>query len=330
MSSEGKYTVIELSEKLNVPRTTITDWLARYEVFVDFKIQGKRKIYTDKSVELLLEVKELRDKGLSSFDIEEELAKRHAIHGEFSGSGVAMPGEDEKKDEDRSKSSNVGGSALVNRNSINAEAAETLRSMLIEMTRRMDELEKQSRINLERSAKWNVAAFSTILILAAVSIFGFLMIRNITEEKEGIDKEKLKYLNMSQELSNMLLETKESKRLAEDKLIEIDGERSMLKTEMELLKTEVEKQKIEFENELQDAMGDVDRAKEAEMLALRDKFAEERLKLLEELDKAKKSREEIILMWAKVQEQMYSENSKEPEIPSLPPATEESKPAGNQ
>ena len=31
-------------EVLGVPRTTVTDWLVRYSSYIDYKIQGKRKV----------------------------------------------------------------------------------------------------------------------------------------------------------------------------------------------------------------------------------------------------------------------------------------------
>ncbi len=303
MGSESKYTVIELSDKLQVPRTTITDWLVRYAAFIDFKVQGKRKVYTDKSIEVLVEIKGLRDQGLSSFDIEEELAKRHPIHGEFSNAaqGAEQSSGDAPHAEETAGQPGAGTSLV--RQAGNTEVAEMLRNMLVEMTRRMDELERQSRLNLERSAKWNMASFATILMLAAVSVFGFLMIRSITEEKEGIDKEKQQYLSLSQSLSNDLKDERTDKKQMEQTLLEIDGDRKLLKGEMQKLQAEMDKQKVEFENVLRNAIRDSEGAKEAEVVKLRDKFAEERLALLKELEKAKEDQRAMSSLLAKFQAQ---------------------------
>ena len=83
MENSKKYTLSDLADLLMVPRTTINDWLTRYSQYIDFKIQGKRKIYLDSSVDVLREISALRNNGLSSFDIEEELAKRHPVHAEW-------------------------------------------------------------------------------------------------------------------------------------------------------------------------------------------------------------------------------------------------------
>ena len=82
MENEKKYSVIELAELLGVPRTTINDWLSKYSMYIDFTVQGKRRVYTDSSLAVLKEISELRNSGMSSVDIEAELAKRHPVRAE--------------------------------------------------------------------------------------------------------------------------------------------------------------------------------------------------------------------------------------------------------
>ena len=83
MTQEIKnYTVMELAEAVGVPRTTINDWLSKYSQFVSYSVQGKRRIYSATTLEMLKSVSSLRTQGLSSFDIETELAKLYPLHGE--------------------------------------------------------------------------------------------------------------------------------------------------------------------------------------------------------------------------------------------------------
>lgn len=79
-TEHGKYTVIELSELLGVKRTTVNDWLAKYAVYMDFSVQGKRRIYSDSTLTVLKKIAELRGQGKSSFDIDSTLAKLYAVH----------------------------------------------------------------------------------------------------------------------------------------------------------------------------------------------------------------------------------------------------------
>lgn len=83
MTIENKnYTVMELAEQVGVPRTTINDWLTKYSSYVSFTMQGKRRTYSERTLAMLKSVSELREKGASSFEIETELSKLYAIHGE--------------------------------------------------------------------------------------------------------------------------------------------------------------------------------------------------------------------------------------------------------
>jgi DNA-binding transcriptional MerR regulator len=304
MSGNGKYTVIELADKLNVPRTTITDWLVRYNSLIGFKVQGKRRIYTDASAEVLMEIRELRDKGLSSFDIEEELMKRHPIHGEFSNGAKGKNIGENKKNTDDDK--RLAGE-LVSRQGT-TEMAEMLRNMLLEMTRRMDELERQGRANVSRAEKWNIVSFVTILILAAVSISSFFIIKNVTEEKESVEKDKQSYVFSAENLANELKSSKTEKKLLSEKIIELDGNKALLQGEFESIKNDLEKQKGEFETVLRNSITETEKTKNAEILAIRDKFAGERLKFMEGLEKAKNNKDEMMAIVAKLQAQGYEQS----------------------
>ncbi len=80
MSEEKKYSVIELSERLNVKRTTVNDWLNRYTMYIESSLQGKRRLYSESALAVLGKIAELRGKGLSSTEIDGELAKLYAVH----------------------------------------------------------------------------------------------------------------------------------------------------------------------------------------------------------------------------------------------------------
>ena len=82
------YTVMELAEKVGVPRTTINDWLGKYSTYIGFVMQGKRRVYTESTLSVLLKVSELRAAMKSSFEIEQELAAIYAIHPEFAEENI--------------------------------------------------------------------------------------------------------------------------------------------------------------------------------------------------------------------------------------------------
>ena len=88
MTEAKCYTVMELAEKVGVPRTTINDWLGKYSTYIGFVMQGKRRVYTETTLSVLLKVSELRAAMKSSFEIEQELASIYAIHPEFAEEAV--------------------------------------------------------------------------------------------------------------------------------------------------------------------------------------------------------------------------------------------------
>ena len=71
--SNSTYSVAALAAALNVPRTTVNDWLAKYEDFIDATAIGKRKVYSERTLTVLKEVARLRDMGKTGTEIEEAL-----------------------------------------------------------------------------------------------------------------------------------------------------------------------------------------------------------------------------------------------------------------
>lgn len=71
--SNTTYSVAALAAALNVPRTTVNDWLAKYESFIDATAVGKRKVYSSQTLKVLQEVARLRDMGKTGAEIEATL-----------------------------------------------------------------------------------------------------------------------------------------------------------------------------------------------------------------------------------------------------------------
>ena len=78
------YSVSDLAAKLNVPRTTINDWLKKFDRYIDFETRGRRKVYTEASLDVLKIISASKDKGQSIAELEKELAAKCAIRPEIS------------------------------------------------------------------------------------------------------------------------------------------------------------------------------------------------------------------------------------------------------
>ena len=85
MGNDGKlYSVSDLAASLGVPRTTVNDWLRKYDRYIDFEMRGRRKVYTDASLQVLRIISSAKDGGTGSSELEAELAARCAVRPEIS------------------------------------------------------------------------------------------------------------------------------------------------------------------------------------------------------------------------------------------------------
>ena len=264
MSEIKKYTVIELAEVLNVPRTTVTDWLVRYSSYIEYKVQGKRKIYIEASVNVLKEISELRNKGLSSFDIEEELAKKHPVHGVVSDQMLMEEGENPSEEPDST--------GIVLRKSV-TEMGETIKKTLMEMSRRIEEVEKLNAENAARANRWFTLVIVLIVVLIIVGFFAFQKIETSYRENRKLQDESISYLT----------DLKSAKEQIRSNVLDLTTREKQISA----LETGLEKQAKEFEEMIARAKKDSDSAKTAEILELRNKFAEEKLNMLRELERSR-------------------------------------------
>ena len=91
------YSAAALAAQLNVPRTTINDWLSRYEDFIDVEMLGKRKVYSQRSLEILQTVQRLRDEGKTGAEISVFLSQNYGINPEVTVEPAKpAPAEEEK------------------------------------------------------------------------------------------------------------------------------------------------------------------------------------------------------------------------------------------
>ena len=56
MENNKTYLVSDLASELNIPRTTVNDWLKIYGPYLESELRGKRKVYPERSLKILQEV----------------------------------------------------------------------------------------------------------------------------------------------------------------------------------------------------------------------------------------------------------------------------------
>ena len=283
MVTQGKYyTVMELSERVGVPRTTINDWLSRYAQYIDFTMQGKRRIYSENTLSILLRISQLRASGASSFQIEGELAASYAVHPETADETPASATDPAEKEEEKPEaapthdapveeeplSSDMPETALI-RNPA-GDPAVLLGERFREMLEKMDTMEKRSRSSALRA--WFFFAFASILTIL-VCIAGFFAHRLLRDmEKESAEK------------------NAELARLTERATNLTAGAQTM-REQLETLQSGLVAQEKEFRAALQENRENYEKRREAELAAQKDRFAAERLELVHQFESAQKEAE---------------------------------------
>ena len=80
MKNRKTYIIADFVKILDVPRTTVNDWMVRYEQYIESEVRGHRRIYFDTSLEVLRDIAEMRDAGKTTSEISNELAGRHPVN----------------------------------------------------------------------------------------------------------------------------------------------------------------------------------------------------------------------------------------------------------
>ena len=273
------YTVMELAEAVGVARTTINDWLSKYSPYIDFRTVGRRRVYTAAAVEVLKEISELRNKGLSSGDIETELAKKHPMRAE--------PADLQEKTEQNAKenvpvprSEASEGAAREDFALIAQRQSDEIGRLFAEsfqnMANRIETLENKAG-NAERKLYIGYGiVFVLLLLLCVLSFFLFFGIRTQTEQN---------LINAGKTAENGA-----AIRSVEDRTVRLTGSAEELKKGIAELKSGLAVQKREFDK----ALSAMKSSRDAEVAAMKERFAAEKKSYLEKLDKLNGENEKVV------------------------------------
>ena len=80
MKNRKTYIIADFVKTLGVARTTLKDWMTRYEEYIEFEVRGHRKIYFDSSLDVLKEIAEMRGNGKTASEIMIELSDKHPVN----------------------------------------------------------------------------------------------------------------------------------------------------------------------------------------------------------------------------------------------------------
>lgn len=285
MTEAKCYTVMELAEKVGVPRTTINDWLGKYSTYIGFVMQGKRRVYTENTLSVLLKVSELRAAMKSSFEIEQELAAIYAIHPEFA--------EEVVEEQPAAQDDNTGLNETVTEtlpqpmnSQISAEEyalavkqqTDELTSLLGERFRdiltKMDDIEDNAKKNGTRAKLFSLLTILLILVI----LLGGHYFWQLTE--------KMHKASMQKDKSIQELQTKTQDLRARTQALQA-GTDAMNKNLQQILK-DIPAQQKAFDKALKENKESYEKLQAAE----RDRFAAEQLTRLKEMEQLKQKLKE--------------------------------------
>lgn len=339
MGTEKRYSVIELAELLGVPRTTINDWLSKYSMYIDYSVQGKRRVYTDSSLAVLKEISGLRNSGMSSVDIEAELAKRHPVRAEPEPPEAAPSSSVPQKDGEKVSHSSPPAAqepAAKKENEFHLIAqrqSEELGKVIGEtfqnMALRMEELERLNRAQNSRTKVWMGATAFVMVLLLTGAYFSYKQVMLFSRANTELKQEAVNTNQQLQMLHRQSIELVAGTKGFRDNIALLEKQ---LKEQQETFEKNINSVKQNFEKVQQEHQSRLSaereknsallKMKEAELALEKEKFAAERLKFLRDMERMSSDNENIVNeLKKKIEEQKTDEKKTVP--PSVPAKPEQ-------
>jgi len=289
MEEIGKYKISDLVKVTALPRTTITDWLERYASYLTYTNLGKRRFYSERTLEIIREIVAMRDGGKSSLEIDQALAAKYPVRPEdITNLPPDAPlSEDDSEDEPEGTpvSPSPDEHALIARRQAD-EVARLISGQLQAIAQRLDSLEQhQSR---PRPLPWLLA----FLLLFALGIGGYLAFGEIRKLQTENRRMTAAVQSRDAELEKRDAELKNRDRQLADITVNLDRAGKDYQQNLNKLQQTLDRQQQTFQQQLARMAADSTQTREAVLLQIRENFTAERLKLLQQLDNPALSQEQ--------------------------------------
>jgi hypothetical protein len=306
MEKRKNYSITDLVNELKLPRSTVNDWLVRYEQYIELSKRGKRKLFFDSSLKVLQEISELRSRGKSSFEIEQELARRHPLQAEVAATShkkVSGKGAEQLNQTDN---------MLPSLKNQGEELSKLFGTQFEEISKYISSTEQQNKQVTGKIRRWYLTALVLFALLTAAFAFAVIKISKV------LDDQKLQLSSnrgvMQQQNSNVITELKGNKqnlKQAEQTIaaqvskidkfgVRLDHNAADYKKNIAELRNGLKEQRDRFAAMLVDARKSAAKEKSAELARQRDAFAKQQLEKLRHLEimaaNLKKKQEEIEIL----------------------------------
>ncbi len=289
MNEKKTYSIVELAEVLNVPRTTLNDWLTRFYQYIECETRGKRKVYFDTSLEVLREISELRNSGMASPEIETELAKRHPVHAE-----IAPPQPEEETENGETAAQPEEKQELMP--PVVRQQAEEIGRMLGKelqnIAERLEASKDMSKTFARRTMRWYILALVLIVAMGATAIVVTIKAGELLKRQDSkisgnssilnkIDRQNDSITKELQQRDQLI--AKQNQDLQRMSIL-LDKNSSDYQKNIEKLQQELNKQREDFKAMIEKASQSADTKTSAELAAIKDYFAKEKLEYISKLE----------------------------------------------
>ncbi|MHB9138090.1 MAG: MerR family transcriptional regulator [Victivallaceae bacterium] len=287
MNEKKAYTIVELAEALNVPRTTLNDWLTRFYQYIECETRGKRKVYFDTSLEVLKEISELRNTGLASPEIEAELAKRHPVHAEIA---PPQPEESEGGDQPQNEETQEMMPPVVRKQT--EEIGRMLGKELQNIAERLEASKNQNKSFARKTMRWYILALLLIVAMGATAIIVTLKAAELLKMQDGkIDSSRVILGKIDLQNNSIVKELQQRDQLIAKQnqdlqrmSILLDKNSGDYQKNIEKLQGELNQQREDFKAMIDKASKNADTKTSAELAAMKDYLAKEKLEYIQKVE----------------------------------------------
>ena len=262
------YLASDLAGELELPRSTINDWLVRYADYLEIETRGKRKVYSEKSLRILKEISGMRNEGKSSFEIEQLLASRYGIRPELSAHPAAATPEGGETLPVPAAPGEAPGETLPALRPAFEQMSVQINTEFLKLASRLEEAEQQRKRLVQR-----MRIVTTVLLLGLVAIFLVLALVMY----QAFSRIERKNREAAQQA------TRESGAKLDAMTVILDRSREDFAANLARLRDEMGRQRESFEARIREMEQDAATRTEAQIIKLKEEFARKQQQELQKL-----------------------------------------------
>jgi DNA repair exonuclease SbcCD ATPase subunit len=290
MENKQAYSVSDLATALNLPRTTINDWLGKYARFLDTELKGKRKVYSVKSLQVLQDIAKFRNDGVQLVDIDKLLEEKYGMHGEIQVEKMTK-----KSDEKNVNDGETATTELAVNNAVAQEMTVLVKNQFEELLLGLEKANQQRNSAIRRTHVLFIMLLLLIFILIGAG--GFLGVKLIhkLQDEQSLANQKIsqQYKTIEDDLSQNFAKNKQDINALSNKTSEdLENIVTKLNSKDDELRKELVKQQNELKLLLEELKKE-NKSLETEAIKNREDFAKKQLELLENMKKNQEELEKI-------------------------------------